>query len=137
MSNAKNGQHTPGPWTSDILIVGWLNGQTPGVAVRGPIDSDGVYSPVCMVQPHMSGPYCVAGSKHPIEDARLIAAAPDLLAALKEVMDRHEGYASGMGGCVCAGHMAGRAAIAKAEGTLTTPGSTTGSTEGDPADGGL
>lgn len=49
-------------------------------------------------------------------NARLLAAAPDLLAALKAVVSRHDGYQDGLGPCVCEGHVAARAAIAKAEG---------------------
>jgi hypothetical protein len=40
----------------------------------------------------------------------------ELLAALKGLSARHEGWEQGMGACVCSWHVAARAAIDKAEG---------------------
>lgn len=63
----------------------------------------------------------VPSSERPGEheaNARLIAAAPDLLASLKEMLDKGEGCAAcgfGAPGCGCRYERA-RAAIAKAEG---------------------
>ena len=61
--------HTPGPWRAAVDLPNWEK-----------CDTDGVYScssklPVCK----MTGDVA-----HGYDDARLIAAAPDLLAALKQ-----------------------------------------------------
>ena len=64
---------TKGPWTRDMRVVGYLAGKSPAVAVRYD-DGDGS-SPVCMVQPHLSGYAQTAGSLRPVEDADFIAHA--------------------------------------------------------------
>ncbi len=67
---------TPGPWESDGDVVGWMNGTAPAVAVRYEHqESPGMFSPVCMCAPHRSGPYGVAGTLRPVEDARFIGTA--------------------------------------------------------------
>lgn len=50
------------------------------------------------------------------DDARLIAAAPELLDALKRVMASEHSNAGGGRECCCVAHENARAAIAKAEG---------------------
>jgi len=88
-------QHTPGPWT--------LHETVRGIRIE---DSK---TTVCSVFPR--------GDKE--ANARLIAAAPDLLAALRLVERQHEGRVVGIGQtkCECDVCAVVRAAIAKAEGT--------------------
>lgn len=69
--------HTPGPWKSDRKIVGWWNGEQPAVRVAY-IKTPHTDAPICMVS---------AGGPNPLQDALLIAAAPDLLAALRAGRD--------------------------------------------------
>lgn len=65
-------QHTPGPWT---LHTTGSDGH--GWVVQHPVD--GAYRGVAQVR---------GSSRQAQANARLIAAAPDLLAAAEEVMDR-------------------------------------------------
>lgn len=51
-----------------------------------------------------------------VANARLIAAAPELLAAIKALAGAHHGWHLGMGRCICAAHEDALAVIAKAEG---------------------
>jgi hypothetical protein len=83
-------QHTPGPW--EILYN----------------DPQEEY---WVTRPHYdAGPAKIV---YHIEDARLIAAAPDLLEALKEMLDNHEDACTGYGEGAAE---KARAAIAKATG---------------------
>lgn len=76
---------SPGPWTSDGEVTGWLSGTAPAVAVRWE-PQKGRFFPVCMCQPHLSGPYGVAGTMKPVEDAAFIAGArQDIPLLLAEV----------------------------------------------------
>lgn len=96
--------HTPGPWTAEYSTYGdeiWFGGEGPGMWT---IDAPGVYMSGC------------EGSATAKADARLIAAAPDLLAALETLMGLIE-----MTGPRCISDYAhpisaARAAIAKAKG---------------------
>lgn len=91
--------HTPGPWTAHEpqdqehpghKTYGWLVSHNSGVGGRSQLVSG--YSPIA--------PLCEA-------DARLIAAAPDLLAALQDIAAHsHDTQAASIA----------RVAIAKAEG---------------------
>jgi hypothetical protein len=76
--------HTPGPWTVDVEAMEWHCGVRGGgvmaLAVWAPPDGVGRCSPVAWVHPYLS-------LGDPASDARLIAAAPDLLAALTGLMD--------------------------------------------------
>jgi hypothetical protein len=71
------GQHTPGPWTWERDDSGWADVLV-GAGGAVVIDADDTVSPVLE------------------DDARLIAAAPDLLAALEEFVgverDRTDGF---------------------------------------------
>ena len=83
-------QHTPGPW--EILYN----------------DPQEEY---WVTRPHYdAGPAKIV---YHIEDARLIAAAPDLLEALKEMLDNHEDACTGYGEGAAE---KARAAITKATG---------------------
>lgn len=92
-------KHTPGPWV--LRAEHWM----PSVVI-----GESVWHAAT-----------ITGRERPGErdaNARLIAAAPDLLAALKEMLDKGEGCAacgSGAPGCGCRYERA-RAAISKAEG---------------------
>jgi len=72
-------QHTPGPWELDRSgVVGWENGRVRAIAVMKWNGDTG--TPVAWVHP-----YQYLGDSTP--DAHLIAAAPDLYAAVKSVLD--------------------------------------------------
>lgn len=93
-------KHTPGPW-----VVFHNKYRIPAVEVDGSVWSEGFDSGVRLQSERDA-------------NAHLIAAAPDLLAALKELLDQGEGCAAcgfGTPGCGCRYERA-RAAIAKAEG---------------------
>jgi hypothetical protein len=85
------GQHTPGPWTWERDDSGWADVLV-GAGGAVVLDADDTVSPVLE------------------DDARLIAAAPDLLAAL-EVLLAFEGWDEFLRAM-----KAGRAAIARARG---------------------
>ena len=92
-------KHTPGPWR--VSNQDFTTGQTNGFDVMHG-DPDG------------SELLCVAADLRSLQDANLIAAAPDLLAALK-ALDADVAGKYGTNACVDA-LIAARAAIAKAEG---------------------
>lgn len=68
---------TPGPWTSDGEVVGWWSGEQPAVRVAYQ-KTENTSSPVAMCTNQQ------LGNETAIANARLIAAAPDLYAALQE-----------------------------------------------------
>ena len=115
-NETKKTQHTPGPWVADV-DRGMIRG-----AVR-PSDSPPGFGLACVVPGYLG-----EGRDEMEQDsaflranARLIAAAPDLLEALKDLLDRAERQAAGMlveASCeVWYAHRdAARAAIAKAGG---------------------
>lgn len=98
-------QHTPGPWvclhqparTAEIATVAWVGEWCVGVMTPG----------------FPGGNYRDLNWGDTAADARLIAAAPELLAALKAVLEwgTDENYERARAACNNA-----RAAIAKAEG---------------------
>ncbi len=84
--------HTRGPWDRDGLIISKFGR---GVVARVPTpQGDGVFQ--CS------------------DNARLIAAAPELLKALQALAKRHEGWEHGCGPCVCEAHEQARVVITKA-----------------------
>lgn len=110
-------KHTPGPWE--------VGGPYPGVSVivcvdggrGGPDPEPPTYEPIAILDQRKNGEQ----SKQALVDARLIAAAPELLAACKALLDKGPDC-----GCEAEGHVCGwptvkqqaAAAIAKAEGTV-------------------
>ncbi len=96
-------QHTPGPWHLGAKFVGTVD----GYSVQGfPISAQG--QSICRV--HAGH---ILGFGNEDANARLIAAAPDLLAALKALLayeDAEEGF------FLSGDTEAARAAITKAEG---------------------
>ncbi len=89
--NAKtNGAHTPGPWRIDPYGLGVVVGPD-GFSIQ------------------TSGPDCIVGDESSYANARLIAAAPELLAIALSVAAHFEGTDSPLG-------LAAAAAIQKAEG---------------------
>lgn len=93
--SAPRAQHTPGPWYIGMRPGPMIYGDAP----RGAQVAD------------MSGPLIPADENS--ANARLIAAAPDLLAALREIADL-PGYVRGS--ALEMAVQTARAAIAKAEG---------------------
>jgi len=101
-------KHTPGPWTIDGSVRTSINAGTKHIALANFYNS---------VEPEFN----VSGEEHEA-NARLIAAAPELLAALDELVDAlTAGYVPQQDGRML---KEARALIAKAEGT-PTPNSTT------------
>ena len=71
--------HTPGPWTYDEQLADSGNKETEMVG-----ESEHLYEPVCVI-PHDD--ITEEGEREIQANARLIAAAPDLLEALRGVLD--------------------------------------------------
>ena len=103
--------HTPGPWVAELIEAPIINGQTIGapngniLAGNGRTGGDWIAS----VKPFSDSFYA---------NARLLAAAPDLLEACREMLQGVEGHerrtgATQLVGCV----VKLRAAIAKATAT--------------------
>jgi hypothetical protein len=109
-------KHTPGPWIVDtIQNVGrnWL------IADCGSERADNQH--YIVTTDHVHASEIIHGGA--LNDACLIAAAPDLLAALKAMLDDWEDQAGPAGACECDSSVGltcnachARAAIAKAEG---------------------
>lgn len=93
-------KHTPGPWFFD------QHGHVYGTSEAQPID--GFPGGKTILHPHVCTPRCIA-------NARLIAAAPELLGALETLVEHFEYY---MGDNECRPLENARAAIAKA--SITT-----------------
>jgi hypothetical protein len=108
-------KHTPGPWSADVSTSngnGWTNDrQVVTVTGEGGNTLIALYSTECMEYPN---------NETNSENARLIASAPDLLAALEEIETVCTESASDcrkrMGTRVGNALVAARAAIAKARG---------------------
>ncbi len=71
-------KHTPGPWLTDNAVVGWHGGECPAVRVSYE-SSPGYFSALAMCDTR-------GGEENAIANARLIAAAPDLLESLCDVL---------------------------------------------------
>jgi len=94
--------HTPGPWREDILLF-------PSVH-----DGDGRLVANCLV-PFRTREECMA-------NARIVSAAPRLLAALKAMVASYDGLRDGLTSPVVLDKLAAAdAAIAKAEGRCAAP----------------
>lgn len=76
-------QHTPGPWEYDTELADAGNKSTPIYTEAPGADAD-LFEAVCII-PHDD--ITAAGYTQIKANARLIAAAPDLLDALKEILD--------------------------------------------------
>ena len=101
--------HTPGPWVLNGL---WPSG--PGFSVTA--DGKGYHIAGCGAYQH-SHPGAAFTDEECRANGRLIAAAPDLLAALKAMVASYDGLRDGITSAVVLGKLAAAdAAIAKAEG---------------------
>ena len=92
-------QHTPGPWVADKV--------TPRILDGDPYWRVGVVDGTCL--------YVGCGDEHDEADAHLIAAAPELLAALRDLEAMAERYRQ-PGAPIPDAQKKARAAIAKAVG---------------------
>ena len=92
-------QHTPGPWVADKVTPRILDGE--------PYWRVGVVGGTCL--------YVGCGDEHEEADAHLIAAAPDLLSALRDLEAMAERYRQ-PGAPIPDAQKKARAAIAKAVG---------------------
>jgi len=108
MSTTDGQQHTPGPWTWDG---------------RDHLDGGADCAPSVIYTEVSCGMYCIGGRVHmeiSPADRALIAAAPDLLAALEEFVgverDRTDGFSKVSALRIVACYNMARAAIAKARG---------------------
>lgn len=97
---------TPGPW-----FAGWADGIT-GPNAADMLEWKGKF-PICVINQQTKWREPIAAvidSEQGKADARLIAAAPDLLAALEAIINEYAGISDNWS-------RAARAAIAKAKGT--------------------
>ncbi len=78
-----NATHTPGPWTFDRMLLGPnVKDRRSGFVVNAPEDSEGWTPRICDLR-------CGYGHFAEVQaNARLIASAPELLAALSELLDQ-------------------------------------------------
>lgn len=110
-SDDKRAPHTPAPWDFEDTTLD---------IVRGILAPEEVGA--WKVMPEADHDHAIAYvpsdflNQEQEANARLIAAAPELLAALKGLYEVHHAYQLGLGRCVCVAHESGKAAIAKAEG---------------------
>jgi hypothetical protein len=109
MTKDMQAKHTEGPWTTDLVI----SSQAGRVAIEPDIA-------IVYVQPSR---YDGSESKRRLANARLIACAPDLLAALEEMLKAYEAVLPGIKFISVPNYQlindapcAARAAIAKARG---------------------
>ena len=70
-------QHTPGPWKHERMLLGNAKDRRSGFIVNGP-DANPLPVRICDIRCTPESPFAVSEA-----NARLIAAAPELLAALK------------------------------------------------------
>ncbi len=113
-------EHTPGPWNihassieSQPFIVTPDDGQAPWVAFQQWVASGNKIVCTTSMQTGKGGWPNVESVEEAKANARLMAAAPELLQALKEIVKNcDDGFAVILGSLV----EQGRAAIAKAEG---------------------
>lgn len=73
-------KHTPGPWLADESVIGWRNGEILACRVTYEVKA-GHRSPVALC------PEARVGAAQAVANARLMAAAPNLLRALKLVLE--------------------------------------------------
>ena len=102
-------KHTPGPWSSDRMILGSSKDRRTGFVVNGP-EADPLPVRICDLRCSPESPFAMTEA-----NARLIAAAPELLEALKlalPVLQDHQNLYRSVN--AAAAFTQARAAIAKA-----------------------
>jgi hypothetical protein len=99
---ADKGKHTPGPWTCKREYDGYAE-------VDGPLNSRGQWYDFAKVVTIVEGKESAEGRAN----LNLILAAPDLLAALRELVGQRDAHFH-----TASAWDAARAAIAKAEGEI-------------------
>jgi len=75
-----NTTHTPGPWKHDRMFLGNAKDRRTGFIVNGP-DMEPLPIRICDIRCSPESPFAVSKA-----NARLIASAPDLLAALERFL---------------------------------------------------
>jgi hypothetical protein len=81
MNTDTNTQHTPGPWEHDRMFLGNSKDRRSGFVVNGP-KQDPLPLRVCDIRCSPDAPLAISEA-----NARLIASAPELLAALQEALE--------------------------------------------------
>lgn len=114
-----NAKHTPGPWAAGSNGMKWNSPQSPTatvVALRTYCDGvePTIYHLADIIYP--SNREGTVGADERAANARLIAAAPDLLKAAKEALDAFQQLATEEPAAEWSAVLLLRAAIAKAEG---------------------